>query len=124
MDQVRSGQRLPDPARVLRGEVSRLRRSLERVEAALEQLPAREPSPVGPRTRPDRYFRLLVDVYEHGRHGVAQASFVQLGRRRGYDARGLGGFFLGGRAPLRRRDARVQLTGEGQRLVADYLALA
>jgi hypothetical protein len=48
--------------------------------------------------------------------------FIDLGRSRGYDARGLGGFFLGRRAPLQRHNDRVLLTTEGHRLVEDYLA--
>lgn len=105
----------------LRAEVARLRRGLDRVEAALGRLDA-PPSPeAAARARPERYYRLLVDLYERGRRGVDAEAFARLGRQRGYDARGLGGFFVGGRAPLRRQEGRVVLTPEGQRLLDDHL---
>ncbi|WP_299960174.1 hypothetical protein [uncultured Modestobacter sp.] len=92
---------------------------MDRVEVALGRVGGEVPPPA--RTRPDRYYRLLVDVYEHGRHGLPAAQFAPLGRALGYDARGLGGFFVGTRAPLRRGDERVVLTAEGHRLVEEYL---
>jgi hypothetical protein len=108
-----------DATAATRAEVARLRQGLDRVETALAQLTNSQPSVA--RARPERYYQLLVDLYEYGRHGAAADTFAQLGRARGYDARGLGGCFAGSRAPLRRRDARVTLTSEGHRLVAEYL---
>lgn len=103
-------------------EVARLRLGLDRLEAALSAM-AGGGGAAGPaaRARPERYYRLLVDVYEWGRHGVPGEAFAGLGRARGYDARGLGGFFVGARAPLRRQDEQVRLTVEGHRLVGEFL---
>jgi hypothetical protein len=103
-----------------RAELARLRRGLDRLEAALDRLEI-PPASQAARSRPGRYYELLVDVYEHGRHGAAAGSFADLGRARGYDARGLGGFFVGALAPLTRENDRVRLTAEGHRLVRDYL---
>jgi hypothetical protein len=104
----------------LRAEIARLRDGLERVDETLVSL-ERERAAPGARKRPDRYYEVLLDVYERGRHGADGDTFGQLGRRRGYDARGLGGFFVGSRAPLRREDGRVVLTGEGHRVLSAYL---
>ena len=100
--------------------MGRLREGLERLDTALAGL-EREQSTAGDRTRPDRYYHVLVDVYEHGRHGVDADAFARAGRERGYDARGLGGFFVGSRAPLRRENGRVSMTTEGHRLLDVYL---
>lgn len=118
------GHRAPRLSAVLtaRSEVARLRQSLDRVESALAGLDAAAATSAGRTNRPDRYFRLLIDVYERGRHGVEPTTFSDLGRARGYDARGLGGFFVGHRAPLRRSSERVTLTPEGLRLLDEYLA--
>jgi hypothetical protein len=105
---------------VLRIEVARLRDGLDRVESALGRLDAATAG-ARARARPERYYQLLIDVYECGRHGADSATFASLGRRQGYDARGLGGFFVGSRAPLRRAERRVRLTLEGHRLLDDYL---
>lgn len=108
-----------DAVAAARGEIARLREGLDRVEAALVQL-GRDPIATR-RARPDRYYRVLVDVYERGRRGVSAAEFAALGRAHGYDARGLGGFFVGSRSPLRRGDERIRLTTEGHRLIEEYL---
>lgn len=80
-------------------------------------------APASERARPERYLRLLVDVYDHGgRLGVDSDAFGALGARYAYDRRGLGGFFRGARAPLQLVDGRVRLTLEGERLVDDFLA--
>lgn len=115
----RSGSSSSDALAAARAELARLREGMDRLETALAQLGA--DSAPSTRVRPDRYYRLLVDVYERGRYGVPVAQFASLGRARGYDARGLGGFFVGTRAPLRRGEERVQLTTEGHRLVEGYL---
>lgn len=108
-----------DSVAIVRREISRLREGLDRVEAALGRVGA-DSAPA--RTRPERYYRLLVHVYEHGRQGLPSAQFAPLGRTLGYDARGLGGFFVGTRAPLRRgEDGVLLLTTEGHRLVEEYL---
>lgn len=121
MSEVGRPGRGADAAAVVRAEVARLRQGLDRVEAVLGRDDAAEPVG-GTRSHPERYYRLLVDVYESGRHGVAAKTFTELGRGRGYDTRGLGGFFVGNRAALRRRDGRVVLTPNGQRLVGEYLS--
>lgn len=105
----------------VRAELANLRRGLDRVEAALAQTGVSSQASVTTRSRPERYYRLLVDVYERGRHGLDGTTFASLGRNRGYDARGLGGFFVGSRAPLLRRRERVVLTPEGHQLVDRYL---
>lgn len=115
----------PDPAPPtlggIRAELRRLRAGLARAEEGLaaierEQAPARRPSQE--RARPERYLRLLVDVYERGgRLGLDSDAFGALGADYGYDRRGLGGFFRGERAPLALVEGRVRLTAEGARLV-------
>jgi len=107
--------------RGLRSEVERLREGLERLDTALMRL-EREQTTIGLRGRPDRYYHVLVDIYERGRHGLDADTFARLGRERGYDARGLGGFFVGSRAPLRRENGRVIMTTEGHRLLDVYLS--
>lgn len=94
-------------------------RALARIDGQLRRL-EHEKAPGRERKRPDRYYSLLVDVYEHGIHGVDQATLWRIGAGHGYDRRGLGGFFAGSRAPLQ-MGLRVTLTAEGQRLVDLYL---
>lgn len=108
----------------VRAELRRLRAGLARAEeglAALEQeAPPRRSAQE--RARPERYLRLLVDVYERGgRHGLDSDAFGALGAEHGYDRRGLGGFFRGDRAPLQLAEGRVRLTPEGARLVDAHL---
>lgn len=90
------------------------------VDTGLAKL-KREQTATGDRVRPDRYYHVLVDIYERDRHGIDADAFAHLGRERGYDARGLGGFFVGSRAPLRRENGRVTVTTEGHRLLDAYL---
>jgi len=104
-----------------RTELRRVRAGLERIDSLLNSLET-PPTPSRSRNRPERYYLLLVDVYERGRRGVDTERFAALGRRRGYDARGLGGFFIGDRAALRRTDQHVTLTTEGHRLVTSFLS--
>jgi hypothetical protein len=104
----------------IRTELARVRSSVSRIERALNDLEAGERAAV--RRRPERYLRVLVDVYERGgRHGVDVDEWAGIGQRHGYDRRGLGGFFTGGRAPLRHIDDLVVLTTYGERLVDEYL---
>ncbi len=110
----------PNVVAGLRAEVARLRAGLERLDTTLEGLEREQAMAVG-RSRPERYYRVLIDVYEWGRHGPDADTFARLGRQRGYDARGLGGFFVGSRAPLRRENGRVLMTTEGHRLLDTYL---
>lgn len=121
-------ERSPGPRRrgaenvlaALRAELGRLRDGLERVEENLGRLEREEPQSRA-RARPERYYEVLLDLYEHGRHGLDAEAFGRLGEVRGYDARGLGGFFVGSRAPLRRVERRVVLTPEGHRLLDEHL---
>jgi hypothetical protein len=108
----------------IRGELARVRASMSRIERGLDELEAAGDGPGGMvRRRPERYLRVLVDVYERGgRHGVGALEWAAIGQRHGYDRRGLGGFFTGGRASLRRSEDRVVLTAYGERLVDGYLA--
>lgn len=105
---------------VAQAELRRVRAGLDRIELIMTSLEPTASSP-GHRSRPERYYLLLIDVYERGRRGVEAEAFLRLGRGHGYDARGLGGFFLGARAPLRRGTGRVHLTTEGHRLVTTFL---
>ena len=112
-----------EAAVAIRAELKTLRASLTRIEDALQRLP-QPPSrrPAVERDRPERYFRLLVSVYERGgRPGIAADELGEIGREEGYDRRGLGGFFAGARAPLQLADGRARLTAEGLRLVDRYL---
>ena len=110
-------------AEAIRAEVRTLRTSLTRIEQALARLPQRKAAaPRTERERPERYYRVLVSVYERGgRHGVAAGELGAVAHEHGYDRRGLGGFFAGARAPLQQVDGRVRLTAEGLRLVDRYL---
>lgn len=108
---------------IVRNEVARIRSALGRIERGLTDLEASEPASARTRPRSDRYLQVLVDVYERGgRHGVSPDQWATIGSRHGYDRRGLGGFFTGSRAPLRRSDDRVALTTYGERLIDEYLA--
>jgi len=111
----------------VRAELRRVRAGLVRIEEGLAAL-ERDGAAPAPRARtqrrprPERYLRLLVDVYERGgRHGLDSGAFGALGAAHGYDRRGLGGFFRGEHAPLALVEGRVQLTPEGARLVDEHL---
>ena len=105
----------------IRAELRRLRSSLARVEAEVARLPQRPPRPRS-LERPERYYRVLVGVYERGgRHGLEPEALGALGAEHGYDRRGLGGFFAGTRAPLQLAAGRARLTAEGLRLVDRFL---
>lgn len=65
---------------------------------------------------------MLVEVYDRGGHyGLAVEELAAVGMRHGYDRRGLGGFFTGGRAPLTRSDNHVYLTTQGEELMDAFL---
>ncbi len=107
----------------IRAELSRVRSAVSRIERDLGELEASDRASTGARQRPERYLLVLIDVYERGgRHGVGPDEWSAIGQRHGYDPRGLGGFFTGGRAPLRRAEDRIVLTVHGERLVDEYLA--
>ena len=109
----------PDIA-MMRAELRRVQTRLARIDADLAQLQRAEPTS-SHRPRAERYYQLLLAVYEHGRHGVNAAQFGTLGATYDYDRRGLGGFFAGRRAPLRMTGERVRLTPEGERLLEGHL---
>jgi hypothetical protein len=106
----------------IRAELARLRAGLGRIETEVAGL-EREHRPRGEtRDRPERYLRVLVDVYDRGgRPGVKAEAFYAIGKGHGYDRRGLGGFFTGTRAPLRRIEDRIVLTPQGEYLIDRYL---
>jgi hypothetical protein len=104
----------------LRTEVSRLREGLDRLDAQLARLAEEEEAPAG-RLRPERYYMVLLAVYERGPHGASTDELATIGAACDYDPRGLGGYFAGKRAPLRSEGGRVRLTVEGNRLVREYL---
>ncbi len=107
---------------VVRSEIGRARTALLRIEEELSSLEREQRPARAGRERPERYLRLLVDVYDRGgRHGVDADELGAIGKEHGYDRRGLGGFFTGARAPLRRVGERVRLTPEGEFLVGTYL---
>ena len=110
----------------IREELARVRAAMQRIEAALTLL-ENGPEPERParaRTRPDRYYLVLLGVYERGRQGVDSEQFGRLGAEHGYDRRGLGGYFVGARASLRRDGDRIHLTAEGLALIDEYLEAA
>ncbi len=113
----------PAAASAIRAEIRRVRTSLSRIEEAIGRLSSPPARSAVERERPERYYRVLIGVYElGGRHGIAADELGAVGRQHGYDRRGLGGFFAGARAPLQTVDGRVRLTPEGLRLVDVYLA--
>lgn len=108
----------------LRAELRRVQAGIELIDAGLERLQHAVPAPPAAstdRSRPARYYAVLVGVYESGPHGVATERFAEIGASQGYDRRGLGGYFAGARAPLARSRGRVRLTTEGSRLVLEHL---
>jgi hypothetical protein len=94
------------------------------MEAAVARLEAGE-EPVRARSRarhrPDRYYLVLLGLYERGRQGMDSDQFGALGALHDYDRRGLGGFFVGAHASLRRHGERIHLTSEGLKLIDEYL---
>ncbi len=121
-----SGAPQTEPAHsfaVIRSELTRLRSSLARIEGEVAALERRQRPRGEPGERPERYLRVLVDVYDRGGQlGVDADLFAAIGKEHGYDRRGLGGFFTGTRAPLRRGDDRITLTAQGEYLIDRYLS--
>jgi hypothetical protein len=110
-------------ATTIRVELARARDSLRRIEQALADLDDERGGAVPARPRPERYLRVLLAVYERGgQHGVDAEGLAAIGRDHGYDRRGMGGFFTGARAPLRRIDDRVRLTAQGEQLLDGFLS--
>ena len=108
---------------LIRTELGRLRSGIMRIEQELGKLEEAHQQTAVRRDRPERYLRVLVEVYERGgQHGVDADGLASIGARHGYDRRGLGGFFTGARAPLRRTDERIRLTVHGEELMDSYLA--
>jgi hypothetical protein len=109
--------------RTIRAELGRITAAVAEVERALTELDdGGEPErPARARRRPDRYYLVLLGVYEQGRQGLDSAQFGALGALHGYDRRGLGGFFVGARASLRHAGERIRLTDEGLALLDEYL---
>jgi hypothetical protein len=107
----------------IRSELAHVRESLRRIEQALGELDDERSGPSVTRARAERYLRVLLEIYERGgQHGVDAAGLAEIGRAHGYDRRGLGGFFTGTRAPLRRIGNRVRLTAQGEQLLDAYLS--
>ncbi len=104
----------------MRAELRRLRDGIERLDAQLARLGEEDEPPVR-RLRPERYYRVLLAIYERGPHGASPDELATIGAGCGYDRRGLGGYFAGARAPLQTEGGRVRLTAEGNRLVHEYL---
>lgn len=104
----------------LRSELWRLREGMDRLDRQLARLAEEDEAPTG-RLRPERYYLVLLAVYERGPHGASPDELATIGAECDYDRRGLGGYFAGRRAPLRSEGGRVRLTVEGNRLVHEYL---
>lgn len=104
----------------IRQELAAIHDAVEFVERDLDRLEKTRPQRPDP-SRPDRYFELLVGVYEHGRHGIAPLAMTRLAESLGYDRRGLNGFLSGARATLRRHGDRFVLSPEGERMAIEYL---
>lgn len=96
-----------------------MREGLDAIGSALQSLD-RQPRTTE-RTRPTRFYDVLVGVYEHGVHGIDDDALTALATTHGYQRRGLNGYFTGTRAALRRSEGRVVLTPEGQRLLDAHL---
>lgn len=78
----------------MRSELGRIREGVGRIERGLVEIErCAATRPIRPRS--ERYFSVLLAVYEHGRHGMGSEAFGALGVEHGYDRRGLGGFFTG-----------------------------
>lgn len=111
----------PSAVSTIRAELETVRAAVGRIETQLAGLEQDEPAPPG-KERPRRYYEVLADVYDRGgRKGLEIEEFGRVGDRHGYDRRGLGGFFTGARAPLRRQDGSVFLSPVGERMLDSFL---
>ncbi len=119
VDAVSGPSRGPTVA-ALRADLRRLREGMDRLDAQLARLSDEDDTAVR-RVRPERYYLVLLAIYERGPHGASPDEFATIGAGCDYDRRGLGGYFAGARAPLRSEGGRVRLTAEGNRLVHEYL---
>jgi hypothetical protein len=95
------------------------RTGLDRLEAVVERdsrgdAPAAPQPPAGEEDAYRRWWSLLADVEARGGRMTAD-GFRALARRHGYDPRGVGGFFSGANATMRREDDVVELTAVGRR---------
>ena len=62
----------PAAASAIRAEIRRVRTSLSRIEEAIGRLSSPPVRSAVERERPERYYRVLIGVYElGGRHGIA-----------------------------------------------------
>lgn len=127
-DGLESGASVGVPRRAatvlaLRADLRRLREGIDRLDADLARL-AEDDDPPSGRQRPERYYLVLLAVFERGPHGVSPDELAAFGADCGYDRRGLGGYFAGARAPLCTEGGRVRLTTEGNRLVHEHLGRA
>lgn len=112
---------LPTAIAAIRDELESVRAGLRRIEAQVGVLEQQEPQ-AQVKERPRRYYEVLAAVYDRGgRRGVDAEAFGRVGELHGYDRRGLGGFFTGVRAPLRRHEDRVTLSAYGERLLDSFL---
>ena len=105
----------------IRAELEGIRAALAAIEREVARMEDEPPARAPQRARSARYYRLLIEVYERGPHGVSTAELDELARHHGYDRRGLNGYFAGMRAPLRSQGGRVHLTLEGRQLVVERL---
>jgi len=106
----------------IRRQVANMREGLSQIESELQSLERQQRTTE--RARPERFYEVLVGVYEHGIHGIDDHALTQLASANGYQRRGLNGFFTGARAALRRTAGRIVLTPEGQRLLETHLRRA
>lgn len=105
----------------IRSELEVLRRAVSRIETQLATLEREDPGTPA-KERPRRYYEVLADVYDQGgRLGLDFEAFGRVGERHGYDRRGLGGFFTGARAPLRRKEGTVVLSPFGEGMLDSFL---
>jgi hypothetical protein len=112
---------LPTAIAAIRDELETVRAGLRRIEAQVGMLEQQEPQ-AQTKERPRRYYEVLAAVYDRGgRRGLDADAFGHVGELHGYDRRGLGGFFTGVRAPLRRHEDRVTLSVYGERLLDSFL---
>lgn len=111
----------PSALATIRSELEGVRAAVLRIENELAGLEQEDPgAPFKERSR--RYYEVLSDVYDRGgRLGLDVEEFGRVGDRHGYDRRGLGGFFTGARAPLRRQDGSIVLTPYGERMLDFFL---